>query len=276
MEEKKCPPFAELYAPLSDVDAYLARIGYTADRRADFSTLCALMACQLDAIPFENLDVFHGRLEPDLGTEALFDKLIRRRRGGYCFELNGLFWRLLEALGFTCSCGVGRIAFGRDHLTPPAHRVIFLEIGGTRYFCDVGFGGPIPASPLPMTEGEIHTCTAGRRYRFFRDGGETTLFVEREGRFVPMLIFDERPREPVDFVPLNCFCARSPAQPFRGRQMVWRMARDGRRSIDGDLLRVERKGVTEETVLDTETALREALLTHFGIDYPGELREWRK
>ena len=275
MEEKIKSPFAALYAPLPDADAYLARIGYTGGRCADFPTLCSLMTCQLDAIPFENLDVFHGRLEPDLGTEALFDKLIRRRRGGYCFELNGLFWRLLEAMGFTCFCGIGRIAFGRGYLTPPAHRVIFVEIGGIRYFCDVGFGGPIPASPLPMTEGVTHTCAAGRRYRFLRHGEETTLSVERDGEFVPMLIFDERPRDPVDFVPLNCFCARSPVQPFLGRQMIWRMARDGRRSIDGDLLRVTRNGVTEETVLATEAALREALLTHFGIDYPGELRLWR-
>jgi N-hydroxyarylamine O-acetyltransferase len=275
MEEKIKSPFAALYAPLPDVDAYLARIGYTGGRCADFPTLCSLMTCQLDAIPFENLDVFHGRLEPDLGTEALFDKLIRRRRGGYCFELNGLFWRLLEAMGFTCFCGVGRIALGRGYLTPPAHRVIFVEIDGIRYFCDVGFGGPIPASPLPMTEGVTHTCAAGRRYRFLRDGEEITLSVERDGEFVPMLIFDERPRDPVDFVPLNCFCARSPVQPFLGRQMIWRMAREGRRSIDGDLLRVTRNGVTEETVLATEAALREALLTHFGIDYPGELRLWR-
>lgn len=275
MEEKIKSPFAALYAPLPDVDAYLARIGYTGGRCADFPTLCSLMTCQLDAIPFENLDVFHGRLEPDLGTEALFDKLIRRRRGGYCFELNGLFWRLLEAMGFTCFCGVGRIALGRGYLTPPAHRVIFVEIDGIRYFCDVGFGGPIPASPLPMTEGVTHTCAAGRRYRFLRDGEETTLSVERDGEFVPMLIFDERPRDPVDFVPLNCFCARSPVQPFLGRQMIWRMAREGRRSIDGDLLRVTRNGVTEETVLATEAALRDALLTHFGIDYPGELRMWR-
>ena len=275
MEEKIKSPFAALYAPLPDVDAYLARIGYTGGRCADFPTLCSLMTCQLDAIPFENLDVFHGRLEPDLGTEALFDKLIRRRRGGYCFELNGLFWRLLEAMGFTCFCGVGRIALGREYLTPPAHRVIFVEIDGIRYFCDVGFGGPIPASPLPMTEGVTHTCAAGRRYRFLRDGEETTLSVERDGEFVPMLIFDERPRDPVDFVPLNCFCARSPVQPFLGRQMIWRMAREGRRSIDGDLLRVTRNGVTEETVLATEAALREALLTHFGIDYLGELRMWR-
>lgn len=275
MEEKKRPPFAELYAPLPDVDAYLERIGYTGGRSADFATLCALMECQLNAIPFENLDVLHGHLEPELGTEALFDKLIRRRRGGYCFELNGLFWRLLEALGFRSWCSVGRIAFGRDHLSPPAHRVIFIEIDGVRYFCDVGFGGPIPASPLPVTEGEIHTCAAGRRYRFHRGEDETTLFVERDGVFVPMLVFDEKPHDPVDYVPLNCFCARSPAQPFLHRQMIWRMAREGRCSIDGDLLRVVRNGVAEETRLETETALREALLTHFGIDYPGELREWR-
>ena len=59
------------------------------------------------------------------------------------------------------------------------------------------------------------------------------------------------------FGPFFCFCARSPAQPFWGRQMLWRMTRDGRRSIDGDLLRVERNGVAEETRLYTETALRE-------------------
>ena len=140
MSEKMQSPFEKIYAPLPDVGAYLERIGYRGEVSSNLETLGKLMQCHLAAVPFENLDVFHGHLEPSLETERMFAKIVLNRRGGYCFELNGLFSKLLEAIGFSVSCTFARILFGRSFVPPKAHRVIIVEIQGEKYFCDIGFG----------------------------------------------------------------------------------------------------------------------------------------
>jgi arylamine N-acetyltransferase len=82
-----------------DLEAYFARIGYAGSRAPTLATLHALTAAHTQTIPFENLDVLLGR-PIELGAEVVFDKLVRRGRGGYCFEQNGLFLQVLEAMGF--------------------------------------------------------------------------------------------------------------------------------------------------------------------------------
>ena len=268
-------PFAGIYKRLEDASAYLERIGYTGEISHTQACLNELMKCQLESVPFENLDVFHRGVEPSLETDAMFEKIVTNRRGGYCFELNGLFWRLLEALGFTAHCAAARIALGRDFLAPPAHRVVIVELDGKRLFCDVGFGGPIHLSPIEIECGKNITCAAGRRYRFEHEGDMTVLFVELDGAFVPMLRFSDVACDPVDFVPLNTFCAKSEIEPFMHRQMLWRLGKEGRCSIDGDILRIKRGDEVSEKRLTTEAELREALKEHFGMVYPYPLREWR-
>lgn len=268
-------PFSGLYAPVPDIGAYLRRIGYEGTPEVSLPCLTELMACHLSEVPFENLDVFHGRKEPSLDTEALFRKIVLERRGGYCFEINGLFQRLLTALGFPCWSAAARIVLGHSYLPPRAHQIVLAELEGRRYFCDVGYGGPVPALPIEIDYEKILSCPMARRYRFSLDGAETILSVERGGRFVPMLAFSEIPSDPVDFLPLNAYCAHSPMEPFLHKQMAWRRTPTGRRSIDGDILRVEQSGNVTETRLTSDEALAAALREHFGISYPGPLRRWR-
>ena len=267
-------PFSGLYEPIPDPAAYLERIGFQGAPTVSLACLTELMACHLREVPFENLDVFHGHQEPALDTPSLFRKIVLEHRGGYCFEINGLFQRLLSALGFSCWSATARIALGHDYRTPPAHQVVLVELEGRRYFCDVGYGGPVPASPVEIRfEGTV-TCSAGRRYRFAQEGAEILLFLERGGDFLPMLVFSDTPSDPVDFIPLNTFCSHSPTEPFLHKQMVWCRTATGRRAIDGDLLRLEQDGAVTETRLETEEALSQALETHFGIRYPHPLRDW--
>lgn len=271
-------PFEGLYKKLSDekVNAYLKRIGYTGKRDISLETLAELMKCQLDMVPFENLDIFHGHKEPQLDTDILFDKIVLNNRGGYCFELNGLFWRLLEALGYTCHCSMARIIMGREYLTPPAHRVIIVEIEGKEYFCDVGFGGPIPASPVEIKPDVVQTCAVGREYKFEFDGGIVTLLLRKDDGFMKIMSFERRKCDPVEFIPLNTFCACSYIEPFLKKQMVWKLSSSGRISVDGDILRKDVCGCTEEIKLDTEEKLHKALEENFGIKYRDKLREWRE
>src|SRR6185369_9612361 len=125
-----------------DVDAYLARIGYSGPRVPTLPVLHALTAAHTQTIPFENLDVLLGR-PIDLQPDAIFDKLVRRRRGGYCFEQNGLFLHALEALGFRVRPLSARVRLDRprDYTPPRTHMFLRVEIAGESWLTDVGVGG---------------------------------------------------------------------------------------------------------------------------------------
>lgn len=268
-------PFAKLYEPIKNTAPYLERIGFAGEPEVSLDCLKKLVLGQLHHIPFEDLDVYHGHREPSLETEALFEKIITNKRGGYCFELNGLFVKLLTAVGFSCRSHMARVVWHYPHLTPPSHQVNIVTLDGQDYFCDVGFGGPIPYCPLPISFEKEQVCSVtGRKYQFSKEGDWITISVWFEDTFKPMLKVLDTPCDPVDFVPLNHFCAHSPIEPFIHKQMVWLAAPEGRRSIDGDTLKIEKNGQTTETKIQTEAQLREALEHWFGIRYDGFLRDW--
>lgn len=254
-------PFSGLYEPIPDISAYLSRIGYVGEIKNDSATLSKLMQAHLGSIPFENLEVYFDKREPNLTTVALFEKIVLNRRGGYCFELNGLFSRLLSSLGFSVSLFFARVVKG-DFLSPPSHEVLCVETEGKRYFCDVGFGGPVPACPIELTYDRELVCSEGRIYRFERKGDETALQISRDGKFSDILIFSEVPRDAVDFIPLNAFCALSPLEPFVHKAIVWKREGIGRISIDGDIFR---DGMTE-TKITSRDEMFNILRERFGME----------
>jgi N-hydroxyarylamine O-acetyltransferase len=130
---------------------YLARIGHGWNVRPDLETLRSLHRAHVTAIPFEALDVQLGRI-PSLEPEAIFDKLVERRRGGWCYEMNGLFGAALEAIGFDVTrlaCGVMRQDGGAER--DGTHLALLVECGGP-WLCDVGFGGAL-LEPLALAAG---------------------------------------------------------------------------------------------------------------------------
>ncbi|MBQ6846540.1 MAG: arylamine N-acetyltransferase [Oscillospiraceae bacterium] len=275
MSGERNNPFEKVYGPIKDVNAYLNRIGFDGKAIPSLDCLKKLMHCHLMKVPFENLDVFHGHKEPSLEVEAMFEKIVIKRRGGYCFELNGLFSKLLEAVGFSVSSSIARIRFGRDFIPPAAHRVITVKIADKSYFCDVGFGGPVPLEPIEIAYDKVIELKGDRRYKFSREERGTTLLIEKDENFVPVLMFDDFTCDEADFIPLNAFCAYSVYEPFRKKQMLWKLTENGRCSIDGDVLRLSENGKTSEMRLATEAELRNAFEKYFGIVYEEELREWK-
>ena len=265
-------PFAGIYLPLPDVDPYLQRIGFAGPEEASLPCLKKLMMCHLRSVPFENLDVFHGRKIPSLNTEDMLKKIVAEKRGGYCFELNGLFWRLLESIGFKTWCCAAKIVLNRDYPMPLVHRIVIVELEEKKFFCDVGFGGPVPACPIEIQTKETVCDVSGRKYRFVIENGWTTIMLWKEDRFIPLMTFRDEPCDPVEFVPLNTFCACSPHEPFMHKNMVHIATEEGRCAIDGNVLRITTKDTVSETVLASEQQLREALEVNFGIVYVGELR----
>ncbi|MBQ4036953.1 MAG: arylamine N-acetyltransferase [Clostridia bacterium] len=270
-------PFAGLYEPLTEDMAkkYLARMGFEGKVTPSLSSLTELQTCQLRSVPFENLEPFHQRREPSLATADLYRKIVLEKRGGYCFELNGLFLKLLCALGFSAHAVLCRLLFGRDYPNPPAHQASIIPLDGTSYFCDVGFGGPVPAAPMPLLPDREFTDPAGRLYVFTEKAGLYTLFIRKGEAWDPLMSFFNTPCDPSEFIPFNTFCAMGAlGTPFPKTQMLWRGLPQGRISLDGDLLRETVDGKTVETRITTDAALREALKKHFGIRFDLPFHPW--
>ena len=134
------------------ITAWLDRIHYDGDLTISKETLDALVYLHQCAIPFENIDVYDFHREIPLDEAALFDKMVTRRRGGYCFETNGFFCRMLQSIGFDARPCLCRVMFG---LRKPEenfidHRATIVMLDGQRYFCEAGIGGAMPPGALQL------------------------------------------------------------------------------------------------------------------------------
>src|SRR5690606_36642919 len=136
-----------------EVQAYLDRIGYQGPLDGSAAVLAELQNCHLHSVPYENLDILN-RVQLSLDIVDLQNKIVNRRRGGYCFELHALFGWLCRELGYSVTNLFAR--FWRYEVTTPPkrrHQVLRVEIEGISYLCDVGVGGIVPRKPVQMMEG---------------------------------------------------------------------------------------------------------------------------
>src|SRR5262249_10311169 len=132
-----------------DLDAYLRRIEYAGERRPTRAALEAVHLAHATHIPFENLDILLGK-PIRLDIASVQAKLVHGRRGGYCFEQNQLLAAALEAFGFPVTRLAARVRLGATRVLPRTHMLLAVEVEGTRYLADVGFGGGGPLLPLPL------------------------------------------------------------------------------------------------------------------------------
>jgi len=132
-----------------EISQYLSRINLD-DANPNLDSLTELQEYHMENIPFENLDIVVGR-EIALDYQHLFEKVIIKKRGGYCFELNTLYAELLRAIGFSPKPVLGRVWLSNPKRMPPRNHLAHLvELGGKTYITDVGFGGLITRIPLDI------------------------------------------------------------------------------------------------------------------------------
>ncbi len=259
--------FGEIYAPLPDAGRYLDRLGFGGTPIPDVQTLSALVSAHRAHVPFENLDVYDAEAAISLGTEALFDKIVDRRRGGYCFELNALFTGLLTSLGYDVYPVCARVVWmsGPDEYRPISHRAGIVTIDGTRYFVDVGFGGPSPDGALKLDDPSPQRSGADTFAAIKDPDGDFVICRVKDGENERLLKFSDRRCDNVDFLAPNEFQSRNPASGFRKVRMVNLTTPDGSVSLTGNQLTIRKGGEVTETVLENPEQLRRALRTHFGI-----------
>lgn len=198
----------------ADLTAYFDRIGFTGEPRPDRATLAALVAAHPGAIPFENLNPLLGLPVP-LDPAALVRKLVHERRGGYCYEQNGLFSHVLETIGFDFTPLAARVLWNmpEDALTPRTHKLLLVNLPEGRVLADVGFGGAVCTGVLELVP-DVAQQTPHERYRLLQTDGEWREQIEIGGEWRTTFRFDLIPQLEIDDELGNWFTSASPKSHF--------------------------------------------------------------
>ncbi len=253
-----------------NLDAYCARIGYDGPRTPTLDTLNDLMSAHVQRVPFENLDVLLGRgisLEP----AAIQRKIVGERRGGYCFEQNGLLLLVLTQLGFDVTPLSARVRYQRPRDYTPARTHLFLRvvIDDVPWVADVGVGGLSLTSAIRFdVDGEQATrheprrliAQDGRWFHQARLGAEWHDVLEFTGEAMP----------PIDRELANWFTSTHPQSHFRHRLVAARALPDGGRLtlVNRELSTRRRSGEAETRLLTTPGELLDVLAADFGLCFP--------
>lgn len=250
-----------------DVQGYLDRISYAGPTSPRVQTLRALHRSHMFAVPFENLDIGLGR-KIVLDQAALLNKVIKLRRGGFCYELNGTFAALLRALGFHVTLLSARVAREKggegpefDHL---ALRVDLRPEGKDAWLADVGFGDSF-LEPLRLQTGIEQVDPAGR-FRLVQI--EERLHMERAdegGNWKRQYSFTLQPWRLEDYAGMCRYHQTSPESSFTQKSLCSRATPEGRITLSGMNLIVTRNGQREERMLGSEEERAAVLQKQFGI-----------
>lgn len=251
-----------------DLDAYFARIFYNGPREPTLDVLRALHVKHPAAIAFENLDPIMGRPVP-LDLPSLEAKLIRSGRGGYCFEQNGLFLRVLQMLGFRVTGLSARVLRGRPlEEATRSHMLLKIELEEGVYIADIGFGSLTLTAPLRLYD-EAPQETPHGAFRVVKNGDEYEEQALLSGEWETQYSFTLQNYYPQDYESLNWYRATHPKSPFVNILMVARPLEDRRLSLrNGDYAIRYLDGRTEKRALQNAPAIMAVLEKDFGIALP--------
>ena len=251
----------------SDFDAYKRRIDFDGPVTPTLDTLAQLIERHAAAIAFENIEVLAGRI-PRLDRASLQQKLVQRRRGGYCFEQNGFFLAALQQAGFAVQGLEARVRAGvpAEVVTPRTHMALRVTVQGEHYLADVGFGGLAPTAPMKLCERAAQ-----------RDGVDTYRFVDLESDLLLQCATHDGwidcyrigPVEPhpIDYEMGNWFVATHPKAMLRQNLLVARAVPGGRLTLFNNKLTLRRAAAAhpEEQTLRTRAEFAAVLADEFGL-----------
>lgn len=252
-----------------NVEAYLKRINYHGPLEVSAETLRLLQRAHLLTVPFENLSIHAG--EPILlEDEALFQKIVERGRGGFCYEANGLFAALLRALGFDVQMLSAEVANAEGEFGPPFDHMTLLVNLRERWLVDVGFGDSFMEPLLLDERGEQRE---GRRAFMIKEEGTHLLLFERdegEDEWRPQYRFTLQPYSFSDFAEMCRYHQTSPQSHFTRGRICSRATPDGRVTLsEMRFIRTKQDGTREERSVESVDEYASTLREHFGIVMSG-------
>ncbi len=238
-----------------DLDAYLERIAFDGPRDVTRQALGRLQRAHTTSIPFENVHAVLGRPLP-VDLASVQERLVRRRRGGYCFEHVALFAAALERLGFDVTAVTGRVTLGvAGKVTPATHAMLVVRLPGDArlWLCDMGFGSG-PTAPIELTDGAVLEAD-GWRYRLERRPGPLvdTWSLQQHGAagWFERNNFVLVQQHPIDFRVGSHYVGTHPRSPFVTRLFAQRFTGPQHHQLDGTTWRTTTPdGVTVEKEID--------------------------
>lgn len=257
-----------------DIQPYLDRIHYTGPLNPTPDTLRGLHLAHMRSVPFENLSIHWG--EPiRLDVVWLYDKIVRRKRGGFCYELNGLFGWLLQRVGFDVTYLSAGVMSGDGSFGPDFDHMALLVRSDRDYLADVGFGDSF-VQPLyldtagPQIDLDGRPCRAairdGRAYRIVRQAGDHVMQQrDSQGEWQPQYCFTLTPRRLPDYQAMCHYHQTSPDSPFTRKRVCSRATPDGRVTLSNLRLIITSNGSRQERPLQDETEFDALLGDLFGI-----------
>jgi len=252
---------------MDKISAYLRRIGYDITGgfpRPTFNTLSALQKLHLQTVPYENLDIIRG-IPISLEIDDIYNKIVTRNRGGYCFELNTLFAWLLKGLGYSVTDYMARFLKDEPETPMRRHRVLRVVCQDGEFLSDVGVGVVVPRQPLPLVIGKI-SHQNGEQYILEKDDFLGTVLYEwRKDAWKKLYAFTDEPQLEKDFIAISFYCEKHQDSIFRMQDMVHIFTAEGRKSVSGREVRLYTSDGVKIMQPTTEAAYHELLALHFGI-----------
>ncbi|HEY2355982.1 MAG TPA: arylamine N-acetyltransferase [Phenylobacterium sp.] len=254
-----------------DLGAYLDRIGFRSEPRPDLGTLKALHRAHLLSIPYENLDVQLGRaltIEP----QAAFDKIVTRRRGGWCYEMNGLLGAALDAIGFEVTRLAGAVM--REVVGDAVignHLVLLVDLDGQPWIADVGFGDG-SLDPFPLVEGPW--SSAGFDFRLERLDADWWRVCNHEHGGARSFDFTLEPADPARLTERCNWLQANPESGFVLNAVVQRHRPNELSQLRGRTLRRIRSSGVEETLVGSAEDYVALLASDFALDLSEAATLW--
>ena len=247
--------------------AYLKELGSLKELPSK-NYLRKLHRSHLLRFPFENLDVFfHRKITIDI--RSIFNKIIPTQRGGFCYELNFLFYHLLIHLGYDCQLISARTfndatdSYGKEY----DHMAILVKIQNDIYLCDVGFGNGL-VYPAKL-ETDILQMDQTHFVQFICDVDDVYyLRKSSDGQtFKTLYKFEIKLREPIEFIDMCDFHQTNPQSYFVGKKIITKLTDSGRITLDDSFLKIQEKGITNKIEVLNEDDFYTKMEEHFGITY---------
>lgn len=248
------------------INFYLRKIGFNNKIELNGETLERLQITHLKNIPYENLDILN-HVPLSLDAESLFKKMILNCRGGYCFELNGLYSNLLKSLGFDVTNLAGRFANEGDTIKMRSHRILKVRTEDGIYICDVGVRSESPRRALKFIHGLIQNDGVSE-YKFVHDDfyGHTLWQKEQGKDWKRIYGFTEEPQLDIDYIMPSFFCEKHPQSRFTGFKKISIFSDTANITLVGDTLSFyENAKVIKKIELKNKEEIDDALERYFRI-----------
>lgn len=250
-----------------DLQGYFERIGWEGHPSPDLKTLAELLGAHMLSIPFENLDVLLGR-PIRLDLTSLQNKLVRSKRGGYCFEHATLLAAVLEDLGFRVTRHTARVTVhSAPTEAPRTHMILVINLPEGRFVVDPGFGGFGPRVPVPLKD-SVKVSAANECHWLVEEDGQRVLHFQDGDKDVAGWVTRLDPDNLIDFEVGNHYTSTHPDSQFRKHLMIAIRTPKGRVTAM-DRQATIRQGSEERSFrLERPQDLRALLNEYFKFDLP--------